>query len=404
MHFEVPPLLVVLAAAVAAPLIGELTRRFGISIVVLELSLGILVGPHGLGWAQVEGAVPSVALIGLAFLFFLAGLEIELEAVRGRPITIALAGWTATIATSLVIAYTAHRLGKIDAWLVVAVALSTTALGVLVPMLRDSGTLESPFGRLVMAVGVVGELGPILLMSLLLSRRNGAVTESLLVVAFFAIVLIVAWALLRGIADPPVLRFLRRTMTQSSQLPVRLAVLLLGTLAALAEQFGLDLALGALAAGMIINLAIHDIPSEPIRQKLDGIGFGFLVPIFFITSGMKLEVAAIFGSTDGMLRTAVLVAALVAVRIPLMLIAQHLGSVRDSLVLGLYGATTLSLIVVMTDVAVNNGTMLPAEAGPLVVAGMLSVLLFPALASNLLAPAEMPEMPRPAAYPENDSL
>ena len=386
MQLHIPSLLVGLAAAVAAPLLGELTRRIGLSIVVLELALGVVIGPQGLGWAAAEGVVPPIATVGMAFLFFLAGLEIELEAVRGKPLRLALAGWIACLGLSFAIAYTGRAIGLFDAWVVVGIALATTALGVLVPMLRDSGTLETPFGRMVMAVGVVGEIGPILLMSLLLSRRHSAGEESLLAVAFVAIVLMVAWSLLRGVASPPFLRLLRRTMTQSSQLPVRVAMLLLGALVVTAEDFGLDLALGALAAGMIVKLAVQGAPNDLLQQKLDAVGFGFLVPVFFIASGMKLDVAAVFASGSGLLRTAAVFGALLVVHLPLMLMSRRVNTGRESVALGLYAATTLSLIVAMTEVALKAGAMQPQEAASLVVAGVLSVVLCPMLASVVLGP------------------
>ncbi|MFO1313072.1 MAG: cation:proton antiporter [Burkholderiales bacterium] len=401
MSFHIPSLLVVLAASLAAPLIGELTRRFGLSIVVLELALGVAIGPHGLGWASVEGAVPAVASIGMAFLFFLAGLEIELGAVRGRPIVIAVVGWIAGIAAGLAMAFAAHRLGMVDAWIVVGLALSTTALGVLVPILRDSGSLDSAFGCHVLAVGAVGELGPILLMSFLLSRRHDTALQSVLVMAFLAIVLVVAWALVRGVADPPVLRLLRRTLTQASQLPVRGVILLLGALIVIAENLGIDFALGAIAAGMLVKLATHGTPSDLLHHKLDAIGFGFLVPVFFISSGMKLDIASVFGSVHGQLLTATLLAAMLVVRLPLMIMARSLGSARESVALGLYGATTLSLIVAITDIAAKSGAMTPAEVGPLVIAGVLSVVLFPIVASGLLGPRPVS---RGATYSDHDGL
>ena len=384
MHLHIPSLLVVLAAAVVAPLLGELTRRIGLSIVVLELALGVAIGPQGLGWAAAEGVVPPIATVGMAFLFFLAGLEVELEAIRGKPLRLALAGWVACLPLSFAIAYAGRALGLFDAWIVVGIALSTTALGVLMPMMRDSGMLETPFGRLVMAAGVVGEIGPILLMSLLLSRRNSAGLQLVLAFAFVAIVLLVAWSLLRGVAAPPFLRLLRRTMTQASQLPVRVAMLLLGALVVTAEDFGLDLALGALAAGMIVKLAVKGAPNDLLQQKLDAVGFGFLLPVFFIANGMQLDVAAVFASGPGLLRTAALFGALIVVHLPLMLMSRRIGTGRESVALGLYAATTLSLIVAMTDVAVKTGAMQPQEAGPLVVAGVLSVVLFPMLASVVL--------------------
>ena len=401
MLLHIPSLLVVLAAAVVAPLVGELTRRIGLSIVVLELALGVAIGPQVLGWAAMDGVVSGVATIGMAFLFFLAGLEIELTAIRGKPLRLALSGWIVSLGLGFAIAFAGRALGLFDAWVVVGIALATTALGVLVPMLRDSGMLETPFGRLVMAAGVVGELGPILLMSLLLSRQHSTGMQSLLALAFFAIVLLVAWSLLRGVAAPPFLQLLRRTMTQSSQLPVRVAMLLLGALVVTAEGFGLDLALGALAAGMIVKLAVQGAPNDLLQQKLDAVGFGFLVPVFFITNGMKLDVIAVFTSGSGLLRTAVFFGALAVVHLPLMIMSRRIGTLRESVALGLYAATTLSLIVAMTDVAVTAGVMQRQEAGSLIVAGVLSVVLFPMLASMMLGTAA----PRRAsAYHDHDSL
>lgn len=401
MHTHVPPLLVVLAAAVAAPLIGELTRRFGLSIVVLELALGVAVGPSALGWAAAEGAVTYVALYGMAFLFFLAGLEIDLAAIRGRPLRLALGGWAGCFAFGLALGYAGQHFGVIDAWVAVGIALATTALGVLVPMLRDDGSLETPFGRHVMAVGAVGELGPILAMAILLSRQNSSSVQSLLVLAFVAIVIAVAWALVRSVAVPQFLHLLRRTMTQSSQLPVRAAVLLLAALVVLAEDFGLDLALGALAAGMIVKLATQNANSHTLHHKLDAIGFGFLVPVFFVTSGMKLDVAAVFGNAAGIALTGALFIALLVVRLPLIVLHRRAVASREAVAVGLYSATTLSLIVALTDIAVRNGTMTPQEAGPLVMAGVLSVMLFPLLASAVLGRRASPET-RP--YQSEDSL
>jgi len=182
---------------------------------------------------------------------------------------------------------------------------------------------------------------------------------------------------------------------------VRVAMLLLGVLVVTAEDFGLDLALGALAAGMIVKLAVQGAPNDLLQQKLDAVGFGFLVPVFFITSGMKLDVAAVFASGPGLLRTAVLFGALIVVHLPLMFMNRRVGTVRESVALGLYSATTLSLIVAMTDVAVNNGVMQPQEAGSLVVAGVLSVVFFPMLASMVLG-SGVPR--RASAHFDHDSL
>ncbi|HKA39183.1 MAG TPA: cation:proton antiporter, partial [Burkholderiales bacterium] len=324
---HVPPLVVVLAVAVLAPLLGELTRRIGLSVVVLELLLGVAIGPNGLGWAAPEGGVPYFAIMGLAFLFFIAGLEIDLEAISGKPLNFAIFGWLIVFALSCAAAIGLRAAGLVDAWLIVAIALSTTALGVLVPILRDSGALEQPFGRYVMAAGAVGELGPILVMSLALSKQHTVTGQTAFTMLFIAIVLVAAWLLVQGGSMPRVLGILRRTMTQSSQLPVRTIMLVVTALGLLAHVLGLDLVLGALAAGMIIRLATRGLDAHVLHAKIDAIGFGFLVPVFIVTAGMRLDVNAIFGSTAGLALMVLFFVALPLVRVPLALLcAGQLGA------------------------------------------------------------------------------
>ena len=382
---HIPSLLVVLAAAVAAPVIGELTRRFGLSIIVLELLLGVLIGPSVFGWASSSGSVAAVGGIGMAFLFFLAGLEIDLDGLRGRPLFVALGAWSLVFAASLLCGLAFAALGLIDAWLVVAIALSTTALGILMPMLRDAGQLDSPFGRLVVALGVVGEFGPILLMSLLLSQHADGGRQTLLVLAFAVIVVLTAWALVRGAGVPRYLRVLERTMTQSSQLPVRVAILVLAFFAVLAESFGLDLALGALAAGLVIKLVVHGKSTDLLHHKLDGIGCGFLVPVFFINSGMKLDVVAVFGSLAGLGLCLAFLGALLLVHLPVYFCLRRSLGDGPAGAAALYSATTLSLIVALTEMAGHTGLMSPREVSALVVAGVFSVIFFPWFAGRRLS-------------------
>ncbi len=380
LDIHVPPLVVVLAAACAASFLSEWTRRIGVSIIVLELLLGVAIGPSGLNWAAVEGLLPTLAAAGMGFLFFLAGSEIQLEEIRGQPIRLALIAWVLIVCLAALLGYVGYRMGIFEAWVIVAISLSTTALGVVVPILKDSGQLETDFGRLVMAVGVTGELGPILAMALLLSHRSNTGMRLLLVLIFIVIVMIVALALLRGVAIPRFLHFLERTLTQTSQLAVRMAVFLLVALAVLAQDFGLDLALGALAAGLIVNLATRKSPSDLLHQKMEGIGYGFLVPVFFVTSGMKLDAHGAL-SENGVPRIVLFIMALLAAHLPILIIARRVIAGSESLALYLYSATTLSLIVAMTDVAVSKGAMKTTEASILVMSGMISVLFLPFVAA-----------------------
>lgn len=401
MTVHIPPVLLVLAAAVAAPLIGEATRRIGLSVVVLEILLGVAIGPQGLGWG--DGAIDRLqflSTIGMAFLFFVAGLEIDAVAIR-RELRHVLVGWITMVALACGAALAMRAAGLVDAWQVVAIALATTGLGVLVPILRDAGVLQQPFGRYVMAVGALGEVGPILAISLVLTRAHTTPVQTGFTGIFIVAVVLIALAATR-VKAPGFLNVLRRTLTQSSQLPVRLAVLLLGGLAALAESLGLDLALGTLAAGMIVGLATRGADVHVLHYKIDALAFGFFVPVFFIVSGMKLDVASLFAGGAGLALLGAFLVALILVRAPLMgLLSRALGA-RHSAALGLYSATTLSLIVAITSIAVSAGLMQPAEAAPLVGAGILTVILFPSAALRLTGQSRSPVSA--AAIEERETL
>ena len=196
MDFHIPAILWVLIAAALAPLIGEATRRLALPMILIELLLGVAIGPQGFAFTTVEGPLPFMAKCGMAFLFFLAGLEIDLRAIGAAALRVATLGWALVMVLACLLAFAMHSLGLVQAWSIVAIALGTTALGILVPILRDSKELETPFGNLVMAAGVVGELGPILAMSLVLAKNHTVAGQTLLTIAFIATVLFVAWAAL----------------------------------------------------------------------------------------------------------------------------------------------------------------------------------------------------------------
>ncbi|MFO1305518.1 MAG: cation:proton antiporter [Burkholderiales bacterium] len=398
MEHATPPIFLVLVAAALAPLIGMATARFGLSIVVIELLLGVAIGPQGLALVHPSaGMLTPLATFGMVFLFFIAGLEIDLDAIRGRPLLTAVAAWAIALGLGAAVGVGLSALGLTQSWRVVAIALATTALGVLVPILRDAGIGDKPFGLQVLANGVVGELGPIVLMSVLLSSRYSSGTQAELTLAFAALVLVLAWLIARGAKVPALLRPLRRGLDHSGQLPVRIVLVLIGGLAVAAELFGLDLALGALAAGMITGLATRGgARTADLHSKIDALGFGFVVPMFFLVSGMKLDVRSMFTDTEGITLLAVFFVALLVVRLPTVWLLRGALGTRQAAATALLSATTLSLIVVLAQVAVAAGAMAPAEAAPLVGAGMLSVIVFPIIGMKL-AGVERPPSPADTA-------
>ncbi|MBI5757990.1 MAG: cation:proton antiporter, partial [Planctomycetales bacterium] len=300
MTAENQTLLIVLTLAVLAPVIVELIPRVAIPAIVLEIVLGILVGPQVLQWAEPNQQLELLSRYGMTFLFFLAGLEIDFAAIRGRPIAWAGLGWLVSVGLAMAAGCGLQAAGVIVSGLVVATAFTTTALGALIPILRDSGTLNSKFGAFVSAAGAVGEFGPVVMISVALSREGGS--KSVLFIAAFAGITL-SCAYFAATARPmPAIRLLKRKLHTSAQLPIRVSLLVLAALIVITKQFGLDSVLGAIAAGVVVSLACRGHDGEAVRHKLEAIGFGFFIPMFFIATGIKFDLHALTATPAALLR------------------------------------------------------------------------------------------------------
>jgi len=383
--------------AAISPILAELTGRLAIPDVVLEIALGIVIGPAVLGIAHPGSVIVALEEMGLSYLMFLAGLELDLPRIRGRSLQLATTGWMISLALALLIATALTVIGTVLDAIVIGLALTTTALGTLLPILRDAGLFEGHFGSRVMAVGSVGEFAPILAVAVLLDRRNPETTAVLLFV--FVVVAVLA-ALVAARPHPPkLIRFLHRHVHSSAQLPVRISVLLILGLVFLAFRLGLDVLLGAFAAGIVVKLFVQGEDRKIVTGKLEAIGFGFLVPIFFIVSGMQFDLHALFATPMGLLRVPLFLVLLLVVRGAPALLLYRGDLPRYQLVpLALLAATGLPLIVVITTIGVEEGRMRPVNAAALVAAGMLSVLLYPMIARMWLRRASTRTPP-----PESDS-
>jgi len=378
---HLPPLLFVSLAAVLAPVLSSWTGALRIPIVVFEILLGVLMGPQVLGLTAFEGGLPYFSVLGVAFLFFMAGTEIDVGAMRGPALRFASLGWLLSVALAFAFAFALSLIGGSKAWPLVAVALSTTALGVIVPVLRDANLLGTELGKFAVAAGALGEVGPILLMSVLLATHYGLGVQMGLVALFILTVLGIFWASM-SVRPPGLIGLLTRTMTQSGQLPIRMSLLLIAGLAVLAERFDLDLALGAFAAGMAVGLAVRNAHVEVLHHKFDAIGFGFLVPIFFVCSGLQLDVRSLFSSLRNIGMMLAYAGLLLVVRgAPSMLFRKVLAQ-RETVALGFYSATSLSLIVALTSAAVHRGMMGADSGAALVGGGLISVMFFPVLGTR----------------------
>ena len=333
MEFDGGALLVTAVIAVLAPLISEIPIGLRLPMVVVEVGLGILVGPHVLGWAAPTGMLALLGYLGLIFLFFLAGMELDFDAVRGRPLILAIEGWLLSVVVAVSLAGILYWMNLVRAPLLIAVALTTTGMGTLMPILRDSGELGTRFGTYVVAAGAMGEFGPIVLLSVLMTREHTRWVQTALTL-FFMMLGLIAAALALLPKPPRIVAFLGSTMNSTSQLPVRIAIMVLAVLIAIAEKFGLDLILGAFTAGMIVSLGSKGRQGTRLIHRLEAIGYGFLIPMFFVTSGMHFNVQALAANPRALFRLPLFLLLLFAARsVPIVfyryeLAKEDLDSVR----------------------------------------------------------------------------
>lgn len=380
-------LILIMSIAVLAPLLAYgVSRWLPVPLVIFEIVLGVLVGPDVLGWAHSTEVIDVLSELGLAMLIFLAGYEIQFARVKGDTLKRSVWAWAAALGLGLGLGLLLSG-GGFDKGVYIGTALTSTALGTILPVLRDSGDLQSRFGSVMMAMGAVGEFGPIIAMALLLSGRAPGQSAALLIGFAVLTAGAVFWALR---PKPPWFsRVIAKTLHSSAQFAVRLVVLILVAFLALSEVLGLDVLLGAFAAGLITRLVLHGAApesSETVLSKVEAMGFGFLVPLFFVVTGIEFDLDALLGGGWALLLLPLFLLLFLVVRgIPMWLLAPRDLGRRDRSALVLFGSTALPLVVAITTLGVQDGKLGSGEAAALVGAGMVSVLVFPLVGLRLRA-------------------
>ena len=385
-------LLIVVAIAFAAPFVLGLLPRVRLPSPVLEIVAGIVVGPSVLGWADNDETVAVMATIGLAFLLFLAGIEIEFEKLRGQVLRLTLAGFALSFAIAVAAGFVLNGAGVVQTPLLVAIILCATSLGVIIPVLKDAGEISSTFGQLVVAAGSIADFGAIILLSAFFSGEGGTGSTLILIGSLFGIAAGVYVFVRRAERSAAIVRALVRLQDTTAQIRVRAAVVLMIGFAALAEQFGLEAILGAFAAGAVLTLVDQDREmTHPLfRTKLEAIGFGLFVPVFFVATGLKFDLDALLDEPSNLVKVPIFLAALLVARgLPAVLYRSAIGNDR-ALVAGILQATSLPFIVAATTIGVEMDLMGTAESSALIAAGLLSVLLLPLTGLTLLRHADRP--------------
>ena len=376
---NVGSLLVIAIIAAAVPLIVGLLR-LKVAEVVLLLGLGVLFGPQALGLITINDTIDTFNELGLGMLFFLAGFELEAHAVQGRSGKLAVSGWITSLVLAFLLTYALWEIGFVKDLAGIAIALTSTALGTLLPVIRDRGLLHSEFGTYFMGAGALGEFGPILAIALLLGSNS--ILFTIVTLGIFALVALVIWRSPGRLMTERVKAIVDRGHQTSSQTAVRWTVVLLLFLLGLAAKFGLDAVLGAFVAGVVLRRYAPPGEGNRLAPKIEAIGFGFFIPLFFIVSGAKLDIASI---RENPVRLLVFFVLLLVVRgLPQYVLYRFaLPDTRERWQFTLYVATALPILVAITGLEVSDGAMLPENAAALVGAGALSVLVFPLLGDQI---------------------
>jgi Kef-type K+ transport system membrane component KefB len=391
---------IVLVAAIAATMVAVVPKGMAPPVVVLELILGIVIGPQILDLAHPSAFIEFFSNLGLGMLFYFAGYEIDFERIKGAPLKLGALGWALSICLAYGIGGALAAAGVVVSFLYTGSALATTAIGTLIPILKDSGGLKTSFGTYLLAAGGAGEFGPILLVTLVLSTAS-PLHEAAILVAFVFLALAVALASVRlAWRGWPAFE---KTFEASSQLAVRITVVLVFGLVLLASQLGLDVLLGGFVAGMITRAALKGHELQIFESKLTAVGFGFFVPFFFVTSGLEFNLDAL-GSAEALAKLTLFFVLFLVVRgAPALLLYRKVLSATERRALAFFSATELPLVVAITTIAVDAGEMRTSTSAGLVGAAMLSTLIYPfvgmALQKRAVAEQEEEPLPRPIIEP-----
>ena len=400
MEISFTNLLIVVAAGFVAPLALGLVPRFRLPAVVLEIVIGILIGPAVLGWVEVDEPVEVLSVVGLAFLLFLAGLEIDLSALRGALLRAASLGFAISLGLAVVAGLLLDLAGIADEPLLIAIILASTSLGVIVPVLQDSGEISSRFGQLVIAAASIADFASVLLLTLLFSGESTGIAEKLILIgAFVLVIAAVAVGVAQAERSRKLSAALVRLQDTSAQIRVRGSFVLLIGMVALAEQLGLELILGAFAAGAILNHLDQDrgMTHPEFRLKLAAVGFGVFIPVFFVTSGVRFDLDALFASSTAIASIPAFVAALLVARgLPALLYRNQFDRRRVAAA-ALLQATSLPFIVAATAIGQDLGLIDAATSAGFIAAGLVTVLVFPLTALGLLGKSGRASAAEPSA-------
>ncbi|MFL7867746.1 MAG: cation:proton antiporter, partial [Anaerolineales bacterium] len=358
-----PLLLVVLLATIVPFLLARFRR---IPVVVGEILAGIIVGPSVLGWVHGDDlTLGLLAEIGFAFLMFLSGLEIDFSILfaaskRGQqngpsPLFLATLSFLLTLILSLAVSFGLASAGFVgDPWMMTLI-LSTTSLGIVVPVLKERRLITSRFGQTVLLAALLADFVTMFLITVYVAARSSGLTfEILLIVLLFVPVVLLYQLGVRWLRAPGVRRLFEELADATAQVKVRSAFAIMIAFVVMAEIVGAELILGAFLGGALASL-LSGKGEEKLRYKLDAIGFGFFIPLFFVFVGVHFDLNAFLSEKSAWILAPILLAASFGIKFLASLVFKRVFSWRETIASGFLLSARLSLIIAASAIGLQLG-------------------------------------------------
>jgi len=402
MHYELLPLLLITFLAAVVPFLANRMKNISLPIVVGEIIAGMLIGKSGLNWVNPTPELIFLADFGFIYLMFLSGLEMNFSVLVGsepaaegaawwrRPVSLAAAMFLVTVALALAVGFALAGAGLARSGLLMGLILSTTSLGIVLPVLKEKGHTKGLYGQCLLLAALISDFVTLLLLSVAIALESGGASFNLL----FILGLLVAFAGAVNAGQrvrrlPLLSRTLEELSHATAQIRVRGAFAIMVAWVFLAQKLGAEVILGAFLAGALISI-ISGKAEEVHRQKLEAIGYGFFIPIFFIHVGTQFDLGALLASHTAMLLVPLLVAAAYFVKLVPSLLLRLSFSWRQALGGGVLLSSRLSLIIAAAAIALNLEMISPAANAAVILTAILTCTVSPVLFTRLVRPTAGP--------------
>jgi len=393
-------LLLITVLAAVVPLLASRLRGWRIPIVIGEILAGMIIGKSGFDLVAPSPILDFLAEFGFVFLMFISGLEVDVSAMTQHPLEgkdecerrpfwreplfLAFLSFILTLGSAFAIAFGLQEVGLVRSPLIIGLILSTTSLGIVVPVLKERGIASSRYGQLMLVAALIADVVTLVLLSVAFGILQKGFALQLIL--FLSLLLIFAVALRMGIVAskvPGLKKVIQELSTATAQIRVRGAIALMVAWATLATALGIEVILGAFLAGVIVSAVAG--PEETIlRDKLDALGFGFFIPIFFISVGSRFDLDVLLGSQGALILFPLLIVGAYAVKVLPAFVYRFAFSWREGLGAGFLLSSRLSLIIAASALAFELGVISEAVNADIILVAMVTCTLSPILFNRLV--------------------